>query len=127
MCNLGEFIEPEHCKILSFLGKRDRRAIRYFIELFDKNPHFETLSIYEGMGHWIYLHKNTDNKLFQLYLLENCELEDHITDAIIKPFDFYQLELFHEDTMDFIFVGVDKKYSVGKKIENEWKINRIGR
>ena len=65
--HLGKRIEPDHCDILSWSAKRDRGAIEYFMNLIDKNPH------YQGMGHWIYLHKKSNNILFQLYILRKIE------------------------------------------------------
>ena len=123
--NLGKSIAPECGLYLKYLeDRRFRKAVKLFMDLMNNNPAYKTLSGYEGMGHWFYVHKKSNSNLFQLYVAESGELKD-ILKEIVEPFDFYTAEMFDEENGDYIFVGVDKG-TTNNEIETEWKNHRMG-
>ena len=73
-------ITPECLSNLYLYGffnyKRNRNVLTHFMYLINTNPTYKTLSVYEGMGHWIYIHKTLDMTLFQVYVAESGQLED---------------------------------------------------
>jgi len=100
----------------------DDRAV-YLMNRF--KPCHKTLSMYHGMGCWMYIHKTPGDNLFKVYIGGDQGMNiSYCYDEVIAPYNFYSVKVPEYD--DCVFIGMNPQdISNDKHVCHGWKQYRL--
>jgi hypothetical protein len=122
--NIVDYVDPDCYRMAGVQYWEEKAA--YLVNKLKTNDKYQTVCIYEGMGHWGYVHRGDTNK-FKVYHGEyrDARLKQNLKN-IMEPYDFYHITVPEYD--DCLFIGVkpdDARHSY-IHIDYGWKQYRLG-
>lgn len=101
----------------------DATLLRRMLKWFDPLRH-RTLAFYEGMGHYIFLHKGMSGH-YQLWISDYAGLPKDVYHRIIDPFDFFSFDV-KDDEHNPLFVGCEPGVLCAECPAHAWKLRTRG-
>ena len=115
------------CIYLCSSDSRIDDIISFMIDRFKKYKKYRTLSIYAGMGEWLFVHRC--NGRYKIHCGEKSDyknMTDFFEEALV-PYDFYNVYVEeYADNNDNLYIGVEPKdIDENKHICHQWKAYRL--